>query len=90
MPVTNQDARPLGVSKEKNAEENQVPGQYRETPLELSAQEKVQISKNPKDEIGLTTSDGANLENKDQVGQELTSSKNDETTSDQLGNRLKD
>ncbi|KAL3529934.1 hypothetical protein ACH5RR_009256 [Cinchona calisaya] len=115
MPITNQYIGPLGVSKEKNPEENQVPRQSREIPLESTVQYKVQegsqvvahveerlipttieaslatpysrevqISNPSKDRIGLTTSDGDNLEDKDLVGQELTNSKDDETISDIL------
>ncbi|KAL3527663.1 hypothetical protein ACH5RR_012351 [Cinchona calisaya] len=121
MSIMNQVARPLGVSKENDGEENQVLGQSRKTTLESAVQEKVQegsqvvvqaeeppiltaveaflaiphsreaqISNPPKDRIGLTTSDRTNLEDKDPVGLELTSSKDDKTTSDHLGNRMED
>ncbi|KAL3523681.1 hypothetical protein ACH5RR_016515 [Cinchona calisaya] len=50
--------------------------------------QEVQISNPPNDGIGLTTSNGANIEYKDPVGQELTSSKDNETTLDHLRNKL--
>ncbi|KAL3504696.1 hypothetical protein ACH5RR_034537 [Cinchona calisaya] len=46
--------------------------------------------KSPKSGISLPTSDGSNLEDKDLVRKELTSSKDDETTLDHLANRLED
>ncbi|KAL3510566.1 hypothetical protein ACH5RR_029967 [Cinchona calisaya] len=86
------------VVHEKVQEGSQVVLQVEELPVPTIVEaslatphsQEVQISNPPKDGIGLTTSDGVNLEDKNLVGQELTNSKEYETTSDQLGNRLED